>query len=423
MTTKQLLRIEIVPLTAAMTEEVADLYARVFAGPPFFEIKRCSNPECNEAYGEGDDLQRFHNGDACRRCGRPLTLVDYWRGQPAIDVYSDALARPGFVGMAARDNSGRLVAFSWGFAVPETDTPSVQFGAVSSMLRAAGIDLAKTFYAAETGVDPECQHLGVGGQVSFARLSKARDAGFVTMCTRTKNEKLLQLLRRLFGDDNVHALFNDPEPAKSDRVWYACPMTSLRAIGPSQQEIPTAASRALTADAAAKRFEEYRLIIEDISRSSERGQGTNDVYIALNGLFLTALGALVLTSSLRSWWIAGAFASVTLLSLCINGFWLRAILLRRRVQRIQIAYAVGVETLLRETGNLGEIRIGGELVPFGIFSLLQTKVYRRNVTHGRTRIELQLAAVITATYPIATAVVAALTYMVANGYLPPLSIR
>jgi hypothetical protein len=180
-----------IPLANPLKHEIADLYARVFAGPPWYEIKRCAN--CNETYGKEDDLIRFSDGFPCRRCQQPLQLLDYWYGGPALEVFEDAVARSGFVGIGARDVSGQLIGFSWGFAVPEADTPTVLFGQAAELLRSSGLELATTFYAAETGVDPAYRMHGIGSQVSYTRLRKTRDVGFHNVCFRTINPKLVSL--------------------------------------------------------------------------------------------------------------------------------------------------------------------------------------------------------------------------------------
>ena len=223
-----MLEFNIIRLEVALLDKVADLYARVFAGPPWFEIKKCVS--CNETYGKGDDLEIFHNGDTCRRCGKPLRLIDYWYGGPAHRVFEDAVSRPGSVGVGARHSSGELIAFSWGFAVPDEDTPTVLFGKATQLLREKGIDSAETFYAAETGVDPRYQRRGIGSRVMYARFRAGKEAGFRGICGRTINPKLVGRYQYFFGEENVRPVFSDPDPVKSDRTWYYCPLDELKYV-------------------------------------------------------------------------------------------------------------------------------------------------------------------------------------------------
>ncbi len=267
MATAQALRVRVVPLSAAMADEVADLYARVFAGSPWYNIKCCAH--CDEQYGKGDDLERFHDGDPCRRCGEPLKLLDSWRGGRAREVFEDAVARPGFIGRAARAPDGRLIAFSWGFAVPTGDTPYVKFSTVAGMLTQVGLDVGRTSYVAEGGVDPNYQHHGIGSQLSHARLRRVRAAGFETVCFRTANPIVLRIYGRFFGSEHVRPIFSDPDPVKADRTWYVCPLASLRSRPPRGAGLIGGTNDSKRRTLAATRLEEHRLFTEDVSRFSE----------------------------------------------------------------------------------------------------------------------------------------------------------
>jgi drug/metabolite transporter (DMT)-like permease/GNAT superfamily N-acetyltransferase len=227
--------IQLIRLTRAEKDETSELFAQVFAGSPWFEIKRCRN--CGERYGGGDDLERFHDGDLCRNCGQPLDLVDFWGEGRALEVYEDALKQPGFIGIGARNDEGRMIGFSWGFAVPHTDTPSVHFSTISGLLARSGLDPARTFYAAETGVAPEYQKHGVGSRMSYARLREARDAGFAHVCFRTINPGLVRVYERFFGNQHVQPIFNDP--VETERTWYACPFAQLMKIPELAQPMST----------------------------------------------------------------------------------------------------------------------------------------------------------------------------------------
>jgi hypothetical protein len=218
---------QIVALESSLLDEVADLYSRVFAGPPWYEIKKCS--VCGEPYGEGDDLRIFHNGLACRHCGKPLNLIDFWYGGPAHQVLEDALSQKGFIGIGARHVSGELIAFSWGYAVPEENTPTVWFKEINGLLKEQHLDPKLTFYAAETGVDPRFQEKGIGTSVMYPRLRAAR-AQFRGVCFRTINPKLVERYQHFFGRLNVNEMFHDPDPVKSKDVWYYCALENLKIL-------------------------------------------------------------------------------------------------------------------------------------------------------------------------------------------------
>ena len=217
---------DLIQLNSQLIDEVANLYALVFAGPPWYEIKKCSL--CSESYGKEDDLKIFQNGTSCRRCGKPLILVDYWNSGPAQQVYKNATSLKGFIGVGARHTSGKLIAFSWGYAVPEENTPTVWFKDVNVLLLQKSIDPHRTFYAAETGVDPRFQTKGIGTDVMYARFKAAAEAGFQGICGRTINPKLVERYERFFGKENLVSVFHDPDPVKTDRIWYYCLLEHLK---------------------------------------------------------------------------------------------------------------------------------------------------------------------------------------------------
>jgi len=215
-------------LDSSVEHEIADLYARVFAGPPWFEIKKCVN--CSETYGKDRDLEQYRDGITCRRCGQPLLLVDYWYGGPALQVIKDAETRLGFIGVGARAPDNQVIAFSWGFAVPREDSPTVLFSQAQKLLLSHNLDPSTMFYAAETGVDPRYQGEGIGSRVSYTRIQIALEQGFDAVCFRTINPKMVKVFERFFGEGNVRGIFNDPDPVKSDRMWYVCSLSELRSI-------------------------------------------------------------------------------------------------------------------------------------------------------------------------------------------------
>jgi GNAT superfamily N-acetyltransferase len=144
-------------------------------------------------------------------------------------VFEDAVAQNGFVGVAARTgDTGELVGFSWGFSVPSVDSPSVLFSQVSPLFREQGIEASTTFYAAETGLLPDFQQRGEGKRLMLARFREAREAGFLGMCGRTINPKIVKIYEDCFGEENVRVVFHDPDPVKADRKWYYAPLSALR---------------------------------------------------------------------------------------------------------------------------------------------------------------------------------------------------
>jgi len=72
-------------------------------------------------------------------------------------------------------------------------------------------------------------------------------------------------------------------------------------------------------------LEEYRAILEDTAAMNGRRQNTNGLFVSINVVFLTALGFLLLSSHLDSWWTAAALVTVTFAILPLNMSWIRTI--------------------------------------------------------------------------------------------------
>jgi hypothetical protein len=70
-------------------------------------------------------------------------------------------------------------------------------------------------------------------------------------------------------------------------------------------------------------IELYTALMEDAASMSERRQTVSNIYTSLNGLFLTAIGVLLVSSRFTRWWIAVAMLIVTLAVMPLNLAWLR----------------------------------------------------------------------------------------------------
>jgi hypothetical protein len=87
-----------------------------------------------------------------------------------------------------------------------------------------------------------------------------------------------------------------------------------------------------------------------------------------------------------------------------------------------VEYARGIEGLLQQSGaDYIELRSGR--VQFGVLSYGGNQIYKNDWRRGFTRLEIGLATTLTLAYPILTVIVSVLTYLVTNGYLPPLSVH
>ena len=85
------------------------------------------------------------------------------------------------------------------------------------MFDSTGINLERTFYGAELGIVEDKQGSGRGLLASAVRLNGARLQDYENFVVRTKNGKVLSILRRIFSGQEGRLLFVDPE---KNAPWY-----------------------------------------------------------------------------------------------------------------------------------------------------------------------------------------------------------
>ncbi|MBS3093760.1 hypothetical protein J4456_04250 [Candidatus Pacearchaeota archaeon] len=221
-------------------ERLSSIYKEVFSGFPWYEERICSaslstneDEICNVQYTSRlipadykwplNKMERrgvvgnSENLESCVLCGKPL--IDFYPSFVNQDeLITEALMKPGFIGYMLEYNQIPF-GFSWGYKVPtNTRTKSVNFPLIAPLLDSSGIHIEKTFYGAELGIIETKQGSGRGLLASAVRLNGARLADYKDFVVRTKNEKVLSILRRIFSGQKEKLLFNDPE---RNAPWYA----------------------------------------------------------------------------------------------------------------------------------------------------------------------------------------------------------
>lgn len=129
----------------------------------------------------------------------------------------------GFIGFLGRADDS-IIAFSWGFRLPATDTHAVMFSKVFDSFGQLGYDPKRIFCLSEIGVLPEQQEKGIGTSLLETTLRTVSSHGFTHMTYRTIHEGLIHISKKLAGESEFVAIFKDPDPVKSDRQWYIFPV-------------------------------------------------------------------------------------------------------------------------------------------------------------------------------------------------------
>ncbi len=173
--------------------------------------------------------------------------------------------------------------------------------------------------------------------------------------------------------------------------------------------------------------EEYKAVLDNTAKLSDRRQTTNDVFVGLNSLILTALGFFFISTPLTNWWATSVFAIIAVFMSVINGIWLRLNARYRDLVGIRINYLTALEgrlegafqkkvvTILNARKETQKIEVSG------VHQLEnQTYLYAGGSKVGFSSLERALIWVFMSTYYLLAAVVAVLTYLIINhDLLPP----
>ena len=148
-------------------------------------------------------------------------------------------------------------------------------------------------------------------------------------------------------------------------------------------------------------LEEYRAILEDTAAMNGRRQNTNGLFVSINAVFLTALGFLLVSSRLDSWWTAATLVTVSLAILPLNMSWIQTIRVYRTLINIRHERLQHLEEAFKFEGRL----------------------YRQylNPKIGKTpiiRVETGIARYFLGFYFALDAAVIVVTYCVTNQYFP-----
>jgi hypothetical protein len=186
-------------------------------------------------------------------------------------------------------------------------------------------------------------------------------------------------------------------------------MEDLSTVSTSHRD-PSSAKPASTFE----RMEEYKVVLEEHGRLSARRQNLN-VFVAINTIFLTAIGFVLFQSKLDSWWFVGAVTAIALAITPINLTWRTAIDRYKNEIRVHIEYLSAIEREFRHRREASESGLREGELPIGFY--LYNSVKRR--PHGgKARIEKRLATYFITLYPVISIVTATLTYLVTNKLIP-----
>jgi hypothetical protein len=163
-----------------------------------------------------------------------------------------------------------------------------------------------------------------------------------------------------------------------------------------------------------ERIEEYKAILENLAGLSLRRQTTNNVYVGLNTVFLTALGVFTSTHlNLMMWSTAVVVMVITVAILPLNFIWRITLTRYERSAIIRYDYLREIEEEFRARDGTANNR------DIGLYLRLKKLGLAR---FGNTQLERILATYFLAFYPAISLILVALTWLVQNHVLAPLTL-
>lgn len=158
-----------------------------------------------------------------------------------------------------------------------------------------------------------------------------------------------------------------------------------------------------------ERIEEYKAVLQNHAAIHARRQSTTNVFVSLNGVFLTAIGFLLVSSHLNSWWVVGAVGVINGAIFPMNLIWLR-ILNRYQINHLEyIRYLREIETELAKRWGNKHIGIYRRFVDPAVFARV-----------GTSQLERLLAIYFLCLYPAIIVVAGIFVYLVSKQMVPPL---
>ncbi len=195
---------EILDKDANLKKGIASLYASIYSAPPW-----CEEWTQESALAELEEVIQ-KEGFAGVIAEKTIDLEKLEGARREIDSLSVSFLKElvDFV-------KNPIVAFSWGYKVPEENTSRVPFGKIRAILSDKNIDPNRAFYGADTGVKPELREKGLATLLLAERSKASNDCN--TVIFRTKNPQMLRIYRNALGEE----IFSFPEESayKEGRVY------------------------------------------------------------------------------------------------------------------------------------------------------------------------------------------------------------
>lgn len=213
------MKIELMPFDKAKdAEELAAVYAKVFAGDPWNEVTRCPIVP-GQFFGA-----ETQPGQLCPSClkletPRAVPLEEAYPKDELIPYFAEETSRDGAFALVGRPNEGpnrgRIVAFTWmynypdartfvldKYKIPQGDIPGLRFQVrLIRLLQNSGVN-GKFGYFSESGILPEYRGNGLSNEFWERRVEITQAQG-IPAIQRTRWDSPMIVVARKFNFEQL----------------------------------------------------------------------------------------------------------------------------------------------------------------------------------------------------------------------------
>lgn len=227
-------------------EPVAQLYADVFAGPPWNEYTQCG--ECNKFSGK-----ETHAGDACPHCQTGSLNLAYPLDE-TIGLVREASKKPdATMYVAKKDN--KVIGFTWGYSIPDEEAFFEFKDHYSDEVRAQVKDVLgrnnvtwPLYYFAEIGISEETRGHGVSNLLAVKHVEKAVELHQPLLMTTNWQARMISVAKKfgmqlILGPESYYDKSTDSIVKTGNTASYIDAQNPDRILFLLKQEEPTQSRR------------------------------------------------------------------------------------------------------------------------------------------------------------------------------------
>jgi len=176
-----------------LLESIAELYAQVFAGPPWNEFSRC--PGCGRFYDQNNPI-----GSSSSCCGQQL--VEAYPLEETINYIETELGKPNAVLVYLVNPNGEIIGFAWGYQTTPQDFVDNKYQTDQmrqKVINSLGLSpQSLIFYFSECGIDPEYRRKGYANKLTRVMVDAAQSSG-LPLLMRTNSQSPMVAVTQRFG--------------------------------------------------------------------------------------------------------------------------------------------------------------------------------------------------------------------------------